>query len=219
VRRITLEISNTGRTGAGSFFEKIVELEIIHNLRSDSSGIAGIWKIVLRDPRASPRTLLRSGAGNWWSAFSRIKVLSKGPEGIVAYVEMGPNKRATHGQPLDVHFVSMGYRDEKIRMVVLGETGELRRLLRQMTEDGMEYKVLDVSDARFEPNSPLSGLTPTQRKTLLTAFDGGYYDLPRRIDSSHVAVKLGLDKSTVAEHIRKAERTVMRRVIGGGRGP
>jgi predicted DNA binding protein len=84
-----------------------------------------------------------------------------------------------------------------------------------MTGDGMEYKVLSVSDARFEPNSPLSMLTPTQRKTLLTAFDGGYYDLPRRIDSSHIAGKLGLDKSTVAEHLRKAERSVMKQVIGG----
>ncbi|MDA4127362.1 MAG: helix-turn-helix domain-containing protein [Thaumarchaeota archaeon] len=215
MRRIALEISNTGRTGANSFFEKVVELEIIHNLRSDSSGIAGIWKIVLRDPRASPRTLLRSEAGNWWSAFSRIKVLSKGPEGIVAYVEMGPDKTAPHGRPLEVHFISMGYRNGKVRLVVLGDTGELRRLLHQMTEDGMEYKVLDVSDARFEPNSPLSGLTPAQRKTILTAFDGGYYDLPRRIDSSHIAMKLGLDKSTVAEHLRKAERTMMRKAIGG----
>ena len=56
MRRIALEISSTGRTGADSLFEKIVELEIIHNLRSDSNGIAGIWKIVLKDPRASPRT-------------------------------------------------------------------------------------------------------------------------------------------------------------------
>jgi predicted DNA binding protein len=88
-----------------------------------------------------------------------------------------------------------------------------------MTEDGMEYEVLNVSDARFAPNSPLSMLTPIQRKTLLAAFDGGYYDLPRRFDSSEVAVKLGLDKSTVAEHLRKAERALMRQVVGGEREP
>ena len=215
MRQIALEISDLGRTGAGSFIEKIVELEIIHNLRSDSDGFAGIWKIVLRERRASPKILLRSDTGNWWSGFSRIRVLSRGPEGIVAYVEMGPNRGVTHGQFLDVHFISIGYRDGKIRIVVLGETGELRKLLRQMTEGGMEYKVLDVSDARFEPNSPISMLTPTQRKTLLTAFDGGYYDLPRKIDSSRIAGKLGLDKSTVAEHLRKAERTLMKQMIGG----
>src|SRR5712691_6446826 len=118
-----------------------MEIEVIHYLRSDTNGIAGIWKIVLKDPRASPRTLLQSDARNWWSAFSRMKVLSKGPEGIVAYVEIGPNKRVTHGQPLDVHLVSMGFRDGKIRVVALGETGQLRRLLRRMTGDGMEYKV------------------------------------------------------------------------------
>jgi hypothetical protein len=200
--------------GAGSFLEKIVELEIIHNLRSDSDGFAGIWKIVLKDPRASPRTLLRSSTGNWWSGFSRIKVLSRGPEGIVAYVEVGLDKRVTHGHPLDVRFVSMGFRDGKIRLVVLGETGKLRRLLRQMTEDEMGYKVLDVSDAKFEPNSPLSMLTPRQRRILLAAFDWGYYDLPRGTDSSGIAERLGVDKSTVAEHLRKAERTLMNQVIG-----
>ena len=214
MRRITLEIDNTGLTDAGSFFEKIDEMEVIHYLRSDANGLAGIWRIVLKDPKASPKTLLRSSGEGWWSAFSRMKVLSNGPEGIVAYVEVGPKKQSSHGQRLDVHFVSIEVRQGKIRLVVLGETGQLRRLLRQMTEDEMDYRVIDVSDARFEPNSPLSELTPRQRKTLLAAFDGGYYELPRKIDSFDISVKLGLDKSTVAEHLRKAERTVMGHIIG-----
>jgi len=42
----------------------------------------------------------------------------------------------------------------------------------------------------------------------------GYYDVPRRTDSEMVAKALELDKSTVVEHLRKAEKRLLKQVIG-----
>ncbi|MGI0130288.1 MAG: helix-turn-helix domain-containing protein, partial [Thermoplasmata archaeon] len=40
------------------------------------------------------------------------------------------------------------------------------------------------------------------------------YDVPRRADSVRVARSLDLDKSTVAEHLGKAERRLLTHVLG-----
>ncbi len=214
MRRVTLVIKNLNQIGAGSFFEKISEMEVIHYLRSDANGLVGIWRLVLKDSRASPKTLLQSDGATWWSRFSRMQVLPKGPEGFVAYVEIFPRSSELHRQSLDVHIVSMEVRGGRIKLAVLGETRQLRRLLQQMTADGMDYVVAEVSEPTFEPSSPLMAPTARQRKILLTAFQVGSYDIPRRIDSQKLAKSLGLDKSTVVENLRKSERRMIEHLLG-----
>jgi predicted DNA binding protein len=56
---------------------------------------------------------------------------------------------------------------------------------------------------------------PKQRKALLTAYALGYYDIPRRISSQDVSRHLNVDKSTVVEHLRKAERKLIAGIISG----
>jgi predicted DNA binding protein len=61
--------------------------------------------------------------------------------------------------------------------------------------------------------SELSRLTPKQRQALLAAYSLGYYDVPRRTSSELLAKRLKLGASTVAEHLRKAERNLLSRVL------
>jgi predicted DNA binding protein len=56
-------------------------------------------------------------------------------------------------------------------------------------------------------------LTEKQRTVLSSAFDNGYYDMPRRIDSKELAEKLDLRSSTFIEHRRKAERRLLASVL------
>lgn len=55
----------------------------------------------------------------------------------------------------------------------------------------------------------LSALTDRQEEVVRTAFDLGYYDVPRTASTDDVATELGLDSSTVSEHLRRAERNVL----------
>ncbi len=77
----------------------------------------------------------------------------------------------------------------------------------------LRYKILSQTDAKFAAESPLSKLTDKQRTILLSAYNLGYYDIPRRFDSEHLAQKLNLGKSTVAEHLRKAEQRLIAEAI------
>lgn len=78
-----------------------------------------------------------------------------------------------------------------------------------------EYQTAGVSPdlhqlGTYEGNTgPLDALTDRQLEVLRTAFEMGYYEVPRTISTDDVASELGLDSSTVAEHLQRAERNLL----------
>jgi predicted DNA binding protein len=59
-------------------------------------------------------------------------------------------------------------------------------------------------------------LTARQREVIQTAFDLGYYEVPRAASTETVADELGLDSSTVAEHLQRAERNLLSEQLSSG---
>lgn len=67
----------------------------------------------------------------------------------------------------------------------------------------------------YDPaGNPLDGLTDRQQHVLETAFGLGYHDVPRTATTDAVADELGLDASTVTEHLQRAERNLLEAVLG-----
>lgn len=60
------------------------------------------------------------------------------------------------------------------------------------------------------PEQPLDELTDRQREVIQTAWEMGYYEVPRDVSTADVAAELDIDPSTVAEHIQRAERNLLR---------
>jgi predicted DNA binding protein len=58
-------------------------------------------------------------------------------------------------------------------------------------------------------DDPMDDLTDRQREVLETAFDEGYFEVPRKASTDDVAAELGIDDSTVAEHLQRAERNLL----------
>jgi predicted DNA binding protein len=59
----------------------------------------------------------------------------------------------------------------------------------------------------------LSPLTDRQREVLETAFEMGYYEVPRRTTHQDIAAALDLSGSTVDEHLQKAECRLMEQIL------
>ncbi len=58
-------------------------------------------------------------------------------------------------------------------------------------------------------DEPLDGLTDRQEEVVRTAYEMGYYDVPRTVSTEDVAAELDLDPSTVTEHLQRAERNLL----------
>ncbi|WP_226023905.1 helix-turn-helix domain-containing protein [Halomicrobium salinisoli] len=63
------------------------------------------------------------------------------------------------------------------------------------------------------PDRPLDDLTARQREVIETAWELGYYEVPREATADDVAAELGLDASTVTEHLQRAERNLLGRLL------
>jgi DNA-binding CsgD family transcriptional regulator len=57
--------------------------------------------------------------------------------------------------------------------------------------------------------STLDALTARQREVLETAYELGFYEVPREASTEAVARELDLDPATVAEHLQRAERNLL----------
>jgi predicted DNA binding protein len=77
-----------------------------------------------------------------------------------------------------------------------------KKALIEMTE--IREEPLDL----FLPNV-LSRLTDKQREALAAAVREGYYDYPRRVSLEQLAKRLGVPRTTLQSHLRKAERALV----------
>lgn len=112
-------------------------------------------------------------------------------------------------RPLDEHevfFESIEYiSEEEIRVTMIGETNEvLQRALAAIPEE------INITVERIGVYSPgtsdLTGLlTDRQQEILDIAMELGYYENPRRSTHGEIAERVGIDASTVSEHMRKIE--------------
>lgn len=81
---------------------------------------------------------------------------------------------------------------------------------------GVDAELRRVSDGGAAWMSPATHLTTQQRRVLVTAARLGYYDEPRAATLADVAAAVGLASGTVAEHVRKAEATLVEHALGHG---
>ncbi len=97
------------------------------------------------------------------------------------------------------------------------EDGDMRGLLRDLDKIGT-VEVLHkkevpqgVTDEAFlvSLNNLFGQLTSKQLKSLLSALEGGYFEIPKRTTAEEIAKRNGQPRSTFEEHIRKAESKIM----------
>jgi len=87
------------------------------------------------------------------------------------------------------------------------------RFLEALEKSRVHFRVVLLTDAKFSPELPLSRLTEKQRQAIVKAYEYGYFDAPRRISSEQLTKKLGLVKSTLTIHLRRAEHRLLAEML------
>ena len=189
-------------------------VKLVSYVRIDAREIAAIWRVNFPGRPSNLEALFPRNR-------TRVRLLERTPDGeYILFVRQRQGGRPAGIQDLlpraGAHVVlPYEINEETVRLTYLGTGVQLRRAVAYLRREGVEARILSVTEARFGLDSPLTSLTAKQREVVLTAFDSGYYDLPRRIGSRQLATKLRIRAGTLVSHRRKAEARIMTAVILG----
>ncbi|WP_284012532.1 helix-turn-helix domain-containing protein [Halobaculum litoreum] len=104
---------------------------------------------------------------------------------------------------------------EEWQLCFTGERPEIEAALDGVRADaGAEVSVVSItaadgSAARSERDQRLDTLTPTQREVFEEARAAGYYEWPRGCSTRELADRVDISKTTLLEHLRKAESKLL----------
>ena len=94
-----------------------------------------------------------------------------------------------------------------------GSQEDLSAMIADLQAAGHHLTLEKLRDYRIR-ETPLDALTDRQREVLDVAYELGYYDVPRRSSTSEIAAELGVDDSTVAEHLQRTEHNLLESLLG-----
>lgn len=215
MRRVTLEFNYQGawKQIFGSNAQKVEILEALRCFKCDLEGLAIICRIKLKDKRMNVKDLVGKGL------LTNIEILYKEKDGSeVVFIE---GRSVVPQPPKGAHQTKLlvarppDFLDvNRMKAEVIGKEMDIKKFLQYANKWSNTYKILGLTSVDTKAESPLSKLlTVKQRQALLTAFALGYYDVPRRISSEELSRHLDADKSTIVEHLRKAERKLIDDII------
>jgi DNA-binding CsgD family transcriptional regulator len=100
-----------------------------------------------------------------------------------------------------------------VTMSLVGPQEAIRDMLREYVAAGVNPDLRRLGEYDGS-DGPMADLTDRQREVLESAYEQGYYEVPRDASTEDVAAELDLDPSTVAEHLQRAERNLLTRQLG-----
>jgi hypothetical protein len=214
MRRLILEASEKELSKVGvaiSPVQKIKSLNLLFVLRQDREEFAAVSRIEFKDASSKIENLLVDGF------LVEVQLLEQeNSRTYTVFMRGGPilsSVLESLGLSGGYLFPPLEIREGKIKMCFLGSNKQVGEFLEKVAALGIRFKVVLLTDANFSPDSPLNKLTEKQKKVLIAAYKLGYYDIPRRINSAKLAKTLNIGSSTLGEHLRKAERSLLIRIL------
>ncbi|SFR35922.1 helix-turn-helix domain-containing protein [Halogeometricum limi] len=102
--------------------------------------------------------------------------------------------------------------DRSVELSLVGAADAVERTLDGLPSD-VFVDVRSIHDYDGRVVDPVAALSPRQRDALVAAVELGYYGDPRAASVGDVADRIDCSSGTAAEHLRKAEATVLRRAV------
>jgi len=189
--------------------EMLDSWKIVQTFKSDRHGFAGICQIRLRPPSRDPAELKDR------LDITALQVLTKLKDGsLIAYVAGKPSSRWTEADSTKYgYLLAPELTRTSLRKTIIGTRTQVERMISRLEKAGTPFKIISASEAKFTPDTLLMSLSPSQRKSIAAAVDSGYFDFPRKTDSGKLARSLGISKSTLSEHLRRAEKSLLTQIL------
>lgn len=98
--------------------------------------------------------------------------------------------------------------DQGLLVSFVGSQETIRDILRHFQAAGTTPDLCRLADYEGDPDTR-DVLTDRQYEIVRTAYEMGFYEIPREASTADIAAELGLDSATVSEHLQRAERNLL----------
>ncbi len=217
MRKVIIELSpnEMAREVQDSVMEGIEEIEMLELLQLDLAHGEKMGVVRIRfQPGGSVPSLSKLGF------MEVINVIEeKEGEAIVLVKARAPPGFKEIVQDFDAGLVlvwtaPMKVTRDRIVYSFIGDENSIRKVIAFLRVIGETVKI-SLQEASFNGEDILSSLTDKQKEMLKEAKRIGYYDYPRAASATDLAKSVGRSRSTVVEHLRKAEIRLLNRVLEG----
>lgn len=97
--------------------------------------------------------------------------------------------------------------DRGLLLSLVGSQETIRNVIRHFEQAGAVPSLEKLGE--YERGTrKLDALTKRQYEVLQTAYEMGFYEVPKEASVDDVAAEIGLDGATVSEHLQRAERNI-----------
>lgn len=193
--------------------KRIKTLEVLQLLRFTPEEFAAIIKIETKTTTENPDNFLQD---MFALVRGKIQFLERQKDGAHIYFVTGtmpPPSPQMDSKYIMYPSMPFSYQEGKFRATLVGDTEQVKQLLDTFERINLRYRVVSLTAANFSPSSPVACLTVKQQEALVLAFRLGYFDTPRKVSVDELADRLGLASSTLAVHLRRAERRLLAEVL------
>ncbi len=109
------------------------------------------------------------------------------------------------------HEVSI--RGDGLELSIIAEHSIIKEVGARIQSSDLACEVLRIRDYEGSVTDARNALTSRQNDIIMHAYRQGYYETPRQTTLSELAEELGIDESTVAEHLQRAEKNVLEHAL------
>lgn len=102
--------------------------------------------------------------------------------------------------------------DGRLRVTIIANDSTISEVFGAMPES-IHFEVERTGEYEAGSGRIFSLLTERQREVLRAAIDSGYYQEPRQATHADIAETVGLTATTVGEHLRRIEATLMNEIV------
>jgi predicted DNA binding protein len=98
---------------------------------------------------------------------------------------------------------------------VIGPDDSLRKYVAIVRTQVGKVRNMTFKRALYQRQDILTVLTEKQREIMTMAYRSGYYDYPKKISSERLAKRVNVGKTTMVQHLRKAEGRILTEIMEG----
>ncbi len=126
------------------------------------------------------------------------------------FLTISPGSLGTYGSKFEHPIV---FENDCLTFSMVGDPADFNTFVTDAAQKGWGLEILSVCDYNPHVSGIFDVLTPRQKEILLESYRRGFFDHPRRINAGELAEKMGMHKTTLLEHIHKAEKRLIGHIL------